>query len=121
MNTRMSTVVVALLCLALAGAALGMDGRQTRKDYALIYGTVWTAQGHPAAGVKVKIRRADEKKWRWELMADSNGEFAQRVPPGKADYVIAADIKMPRGKPQPTVTAHVENDERVDIGLHLTE
>jgi len=114
-------MVAALLGLAWAGAGFAQDNQQTRKDYALIYGTVWNAQNHPAAGVKIKIRRAGEKKARWELMSDRNGEFAQRVPPGKADYVVWADIKMPRKKPQPAVTVHVENDERVDFGLHLTE
>ncbi len=95
--------------------------RDPRKDYALIFGTVWSPQRRPVYGVRVKIRRADEKKARWELMSDHNGEFAQRVPPGKADYVVWADVKTPRGKPKPETIAHIENDERVDIGLHLTE
>ena len=77
-------------------------------------------------GVKVKIRRASEKKARWELFSDHSGEFAQRVPAGKADYVVWCDLKdykMPRGrhlKPGTEVTVHIQNDERSDIGLHLT-
>jgi len=76
-------------------------------------------------GVKVKIRRVNEKKARWELYSDHSGEFAQRLPAGKTDYVVWADLKdykLPSGKhlrAGPEVTVHIENDERADIGLHL--
>ena len=39
------------------------------------------------------IRRADQKKAKWELNSDHSGEFAQRLPAGKADYVVWADMK----------------------------
>lgn len=94
---------------------------QSGEDYALIFGTVWTPDNRPARGVKVKIRRADEKKTRWELLSDRRGEFAQRVPTGKADYIVWADVKVPKGKEKPQLRVHIENNERADIGLHLTE
>ena len=53
-----------------------------KKDYALIYGTVWGPDDHPVAGIPIKIRPASAKKAKWELMSDRNGEFAQRVPVG---------------------------------------
>lgn len=93
--------------------------------YALIFGTVWGPDDHPVYGVKVKIRRADEKKAHWELFSDHRGEFAQRVPAGKRDYVVWADLKgfkLPNGtrlQPGDEVPVHIENDERVDIGIHL--
>jgi hypothetical protein len=95
------------------------------KPYALIYGTVWDPDGHALYGVQVKIRRAEEKKSRWELYSNHTGEFAQRVPAGKADYIVWADVKgykLPSGKslkPGPEVTVHIDDDERADIGLHL--
>jgi hypothetical protein len=95
------------------------------KPYALIFGTAWDPDGRPLYGVRVKIRRATEKKARWELYSNHTGEFAQRVPAGKADYVVWADLKgykSESGKhlqPGPEVTVHIENDERADIGLHL--
>lgn len=98
------------------------------KPYALIFGTVWSPDDHPVYGVKVKIRRADQKKAKWELYSDHNGEFAQRVPAGKADYVVWVDakdlkaVKLPNGKklePGPQVTVQITADERQDIGLHL--
>jgi hypothetical protein len=95
------------------------------KPYALIYGTVWDPDGHALYAVKVKIRRVEDKKARWELYSNHIGEFAQRVPAGKADYVVWADVKgfkLSSGrplKPGAEVTVHIDNDERSDIGLHL--
>jgi hypothetical protein len=92
--------------------------------YALIFGTVWDAQNRPVYGVPIKIRRSDQKKAKWQVMSDHRGEFAQRVPAGKADYVVTADIKPPKDKKdwkRPETRAHIENDERTDVGLHLTE
>jgi hypothetical protein len=95
------------------------------KPYALIAGTVWGPDDRPVYGVPVKIRRAKDKKAKWELYSDHMGEFAQRVPAGEADYIIWADLKGFKpadGKPLHLVqqiTVHVYNDEREDTGLHL--
>jgi hypothetical protein len=95
------------------------------KPYALIFGTVWSPDNRPVYGVKIKCRRSDQKKPRWELYSDHNGEFAFRVPAVKADYLVTADLKdfkSVEGKKfqaPPEVTVHIENDERSDIGLHL--
>lgn len=95
------------------------------KPYALIFGTVWGPGDHPLYGVKVKIRRADQKKAKWELFSDHNGEFAQRLPVGPADYLVTADLKgykSPVGRQLQAgeeVKVHIDNDERQDVGLHL--
>ncbi len=91
-----------------------------KKDYALIYGTVWGPDGHPVAGVPISIRRVSGKKAKWELVSDRSGEFAQRVPVGTQDYIVQADIKTPKGQPKPEVTVHIDNNERKDIGIHLS-
>jgi hypothetical protein len=94
--------------------------------YALIFGTVWGPDSHPIYGITVKIRRVPDKKPKWELYSDHAGEFAQRVPAGKADYVVWADLKGVKTtdghalRLAEEVPVHVEYDERVDIGLHLT-
>lgn len=109
---------------ASAGNSLSA-GQKPDKPYALIFGTVWGPDSHPLYGVKVKIRRADQKKAHWELYSDHNGEFAQRVPPGPADYLVWADLKAYKsltGKElhqDGEVKVHVDNDERQDLGLHL--
>lgn len=92
-----------------------------KNDYALIYGTVWGADEHPEAGVPIIIRRASGKKAKWELVSDSRGEFAQRVPVGGQDYIIQADIKMPKGQPKPAITVHIDDNERKDVSLHLSK
>lgn len=98
------------------------DKKGAEQPYALIYGTVWSAEGTPVYGVAVKIRRADEEKARWQLVSNHLGEFAQRVPAGKADYVVWAEIKVKgRETQKPEVRVHIENDERADISLHLTK
>jgi hypothetical protein len=116
-----------LLCVAAAIAVhpATAEQKKSEKPYALIFGTVWGPDNHPRFGVRVKIRRVDEKKPRWELYSDHNGEFAQRVPAGKADYVAWADLKGYKYNNNKQlqvgteVTVHIENDERADIGLHL--
>ena len=120
----LSAIIVGLALLApapvsLPAAASPPDEKKT--DYALIFGTVWAPDGRTIYGVPIKIRRAEDKKARWETMSDHRGEFAQRVPVGKADYIIWADVKVPKGKEKPQVKVHIENNERVDTGLHLTE
>ncbi len=112
---------LALLVVALAtGAAAKSD--KAKEPYALIFGTVYGPDNRPVYGVHVKIRRANEKKARWEQYSNHEGEFAQRVPAGTADYVVWTDFKPKKGQPKPAETkVHVDNDERVDIGLHLTE
>jgi len=112
-------VLLSLALLAAAPAALASE-KHPDKPYALIFGTVYAPDNRPAYGVRVKIRRADRKKAQWELYSDHQGEFAQRVPLGAADYIVWAE---PEGKHalKAEVKVYVEKDERVDIALHLTE
>ena len=120
-----------MLLLSTFGASSPVAAAQKQvkpnEPYALIFGTVWGPDDHPVFGVKVKIRRAQDKRARWELYSDHRGEFAQRISAGKADYVVWADpknFKSADGKPlHPVqdVPVHVEGDERVDVSLHLTK
>jgi hypothetical protein len=121
-------LLLLLLCLgpatAIPGGASPRD-QNGEKLYALIYGTVWGPDDHPLYGVTVKIRRADQKKARWELYSDHSGEFAQRVPVGPADYVVWVDLKgykyPVRLRLEQDVKVHIDSDERQDIGLHLKQ
>lgn len=123
-----SAIAGTVLCLAILLTARGQGedhGKPQPKPYALIFGTVFDADGHTVYGVKVRIRRADEKKVRWELYSNHTGEFAQRVPVGPGDYVVWADVKgykLPDGRrvqAGPPVDVHIASDERADIGVHL--
>jgi hypothetical protein len=116
-----------VLCFATSVCAVGSSSSAESKGdkpYAVIFGTVWGPDDHPLYGVRIKIRREAEKKARWELYSDHNGEFAQRVPAGKQDYVIWADLKHWKSENRnplrgEEIKVHVDADERVDTGLHL--
>ena len=111
--------LVRLSLLALAATVVARTAEKpAEKPYALIFGTVYGPDYHTVYGVRVKIRRADHKKAQWEHYSDHQGEFAQRVPAGEADYIVWAE---PEGKHAPVVEVkvHVQNDERVDTSLHL--
>jgi hypothetical protein len=124
------SLLLSLTCLSLpsSAAAAPRDKKAEHRHDGLVFGTVWDPNGRPVYGVRVKIRRASEKKARWELYSNHLGEFEQLLPAGS--YVVWADVKRPnkakkgdQGNPwsPPQVTVQVENDVRVDIGLHLTE
>ena len=124
MTASMSLLAALLLASRPASAHAPVSGADKPPPYALIYGTVWDPEGRPLYGVKVKIRLAGESKTRWEVFSNHTGEFAQRVPT-KADYIVWADVKgykLASGKhlkPGAEVTAHIEADERCDVGIHL--
>lgn len=124
--------LIALLALTTVVSGFGLRLQAAAPDkkdkpYAIIFGTVWGPDNRPVYAVPVKIRLASDKpkKTRWEVYSDHNGEFAQRVPAGEADYILSADLKGLKpadGKPlhAEDVKVHVYNDEREDTGLHLT-
>jgi len=114
-----------LLSACLLFFPISLQGRDKPKDYALIFGTVWGPEDQPLPGIEVKIRRATDKKVKWRVYSNRRGEFEQRVPVGKSDYLISAEtkgFKLPSGRrlqPSPEVTVHIEGNERADTGLHL--
>ncbi len=109
-------------------AAAPRDKSTQQKHDGLIFGTVWNSKNQPVPGVRIKIRRASDKKARWEVYSNNVGEFEQLVPAG--NYVVWADVKRPKTAKKgdqsnhwtpPQVTVPVQNDIRVDVGLHLKE
>jgi hypothetical protein len=124
--SALGVLLIALLVPALSThQELLASSKPKSKPYALIAGTVWGPDDHPVYGITVKIRRAKDKKPKWEVYSDHMGEFAQRVPVGEADYILTADLKGVKtadGKPVrlvQEVTVHIYHDEREDTGLHL--
>ena len=75
-------------------AAPNKPGKQ-KHSYAndfLIHGTVFTDKALSFPGVQLRIRKAGEKKFRWESYTNSRGEFAVRVPQG-SDYEMVVRAK----------------------------
>ena len=66
--------------------------KYSHADDFLILGTVFTDKGYAFPGIEIRVRRAAEKKFRWETYANSRGEFAVRVPKG-ADYEMLVHAK----------------------------
>jgi hypothetical protein len=58
----------------------------------LIIGTIFDPKGYAFPGVELRIRRSNEKKYRWDSFTNSRGEFAVRVPQG-SDYEVSIHAK----------------------------
>ena len=122
-----------LLALLPAGVAASKDKPKKEKPYALIFGTAYGPNDRPLYGVKITIRPQNKKHPSWEQMSDHRGEFAQRVPAGTNDYLVRGEAEYAPvgddGKPQLSkkvrlkgeTRVHVDNEERRDISVHLTE
>jgi len=66
-------------------------------------------------GVQVRVRRMDEKKFRWETHTNSRGEFAVRVFPGY-EYEVVTHVRkyQDQGK---AVDGKVDVQQRLSIKL----
>ncbi len=75
-------------------AAASKPGKQeySHANDFLIHGTVFTDKALSFPGVQLRIRKAGEKKFRWESYTNSRGEFAVRVPQG-SDYEMVVRAK----------------------------
>jgi Ni/Co efflux regulator RcnB len=105
---------------------------KNEKPYGLVFGTAYGPDDRPLYGVKVKIHPLGKDHPTWDLVSDHHGEFAQRVPRGPGDYLVRGEIEVApveNGKPQMSkkkrwkgeAKVHIEDQERRDFSLHLTE
>ena len=132
-NTAAYLAICVLLALLPSGVAASKEKPKKEKPYALIFGTAYGPNDRPLYGVNVTIRPEKKKHPTWDLISDHRGEFAQRVPAGTNDYVVHGEAEYAPvgddGKPQLSkkvrlkgeTRVHVDNEERRDISLHLTE
>jgi len=81
----------------------------------LILGTVFNENAISFPDVQVRIRRAGEKKFRWDAYTNSRGEFAVRVPPGY-EYEVVTHTKKYEDQSQ-TVDSKVDVQQRLSIKL----
>ncbi len=66
--------------------------KRSHANDVLLRGTVFNEHGLAMWQVRLSIRRANEKKSRWETYTNSRGEFAIRLQPG-SDYEMQAESK----------------------------
>jgi len=78
-------------------------------DDFLVRGTVFTQEGFALPGAELRIRRASEKKFRWDAASNSRGEFAVRVKMG-ADYEVVVRAK---GYQEQSLAVNAASGERV--------
>jgi hypothetical protein len=96
-----------------AGGAQNSSGSHAHAF--VIFVTVFTGQGFAFSGARVRVRRANEEKFRWEAKSDHQGELAFRVPPG-AEYEMIIEA---RGfKPQ-THKIDARNDNQADLTVRM--
>ena len=82
----------------------------------LIVGTVFDERALSFPGVQVRIRRADEKKFRWETYTNTRGEFAVRVPEG-FDYEVVVRAKHYQDQAKSVTTNNGDGQQRLSIKL----
>lgn len=58
----------------------------------VIFASVFNEQGFALPGAKVRVRRTDEQKFRWEAMSDRRGELGVRVKQG-AEYELTIEAR----------------------------
>ena len=111
-------LAVALFVGVVTAPAARGGAQSSRKSHAhdyLIFATVFTDQGFALPGARVRVRRKEEKKFRWEAMSDHQGELGIRVPQG-AEYELLAEA---RGfKPQ-TRAVDARDGNREDMTIQM--
>jgi hypothetical protein len=108
---------------ALLGCAL-LLGAADKNDapHAVVAGTVFRENGFSLSGATVTLAAKDApgvpktKAKKLQSVSDGRGEFAFRVPPGAATYVVRASLK---GFQAVEKEASVSGDERVEVTLML--
>jgi hypothetical protein len=86
-----ATLMFVLAPGAVPGTAAG-DEKQSEShthDF-VIFATVFTEKGFALPGAKIRVRRTDESKYRWEAISDRRGELGLRVQQG-AEYELTIE------------------------------
>lgn len=121
-KTRKKTGIRLLAVLALMLACLaGGIAAEKPKAYAVVAGTVFREPGFVLPNAEVVLRMAApppgvKHPKPLATRSDGRGEYAFRVPAGKAEYAISVKADGFIGEEKP---AKVESEERVDIYFTL--
>jgi hypothetical protein len=122
-NDRRTFGLLSVLLLLIAGPAWSQKSgtRRQAASYAVIAGTVFRESGFALPAAEVSLDPDPEatsggKLKKMRMIANSRGEFAFRVPPGPARYVLTVKAKgfMPEKRP-----IAVQGEERIDESIRL--
>src|ERR1700693_3958758 len=119
---RMRTLPAIALIGLLAGRVPGVTApscyaawqKQNATPF-IVFATVFNEQGFALPGAEVRLRRAGETKYRWQVRSDRSGEFAMRVPPG-GEYELSISAK---GYQPIAQNVDARQTNRVDLTLHM--
>jgi hypothetical protein len=111
-RVRHAKLVAALWSCALLLSAADRN----EAPHAVVAGTVFRENGFSLPGAAVTLAVKDKKAKKLQSVSDGRGEFAFRVPPGAATYVITASLK---GFQSVEKEASVSAEERVEVTLVL--
>lgn len=110
-----ASVVLAIGLALPAGVSAGKK-KQKEEHYALLVGSVFTAEGYSLPGVRVSIKRKGDRKPHWHAESDHRGEFAVRLPSGPATYEVTTESK---NRVNETKSVEFKDEERVDVFFRL--
>ncbi len=118
-SNRAAQVAAAALfaCLLAGGLAASAERKKPKVvPQAILFGNVFQENGFSLRGARVVVINADHPKDRKETVTNVQGEFAVRVPAGKAKYTVevSAEGFAPQMK-----AAEVTGDERIDMTFRL--
>ena len=111
----LSLLALVLLCVA------GLAAREKPKPYAVIAGTVFREPGFVLPNAEVELRMTVpppgvKHAKTLTTRSDGRGEYAFRLPAGKAEYAVSVKAGGFIGEEKP---AKIESEERVDIYFTL--
>jgi hypothetical protein len=117
---RLTIALVGLVLLAGTTYAYGQPGppQSSSKSHAhdfVIFTTVFTEQGFALPSARVRVRRTDEKKFRWEAISDRRGELAVRVPQD-SEYEMTVEA---RGYKMQTRKVDANDGNRADLTIRM--
>lgn len=117
---RMTIALVGLVWLASAASIFAPAGgaQNSSGSHAhvfVIFATVFNDRGFALPGARVRVRRSDEKKFRWEGTSDHQGEVAFRVPQG-AEYEMTIEA---RGFKPETRKVVAREDNQADLTIRM--
>lgn len=107
--------VLLVIALTLGPAAQAKE-KLKKPQQAILAGGIYDEAGFALAGIRIEVRRPGEKKAKWEAMSDARGEFAVRVPAGRATYVVATASKKHLNQEQ---TVEIVSHERAEVLFRL--
>jgi hypothetical protein len=118
MRTRPGSklAAVAFACALLLSGALRAQ-RKSDEAHAVVAGAVFRENGFSLPGATVTLALKDAPKGKkLQAVSDARGEFAFRVLPGAATYVVKASMK---GFQAAEKEAAIGGEERVEVTLVL--